>query len=164
MRRSTVTLMRLGLVGLIGLLGFVAVEGGAAEFDAAGAADSLEQAWRLLHSGNASAAAEQFQERLAERDDDAEAAEGRIRALLAMDRWQQALAEAREIDTRQPSRPRVVAALAEALFRAGRLAEASERLDAMQSRGHARALWTQSRLLGAAGQFENAVERIELAL
>jgi len=120
---------------------------------------------RLLAAGRAQEAADAYA-RVLESSSDPAAVEGRVRALLALERWPQALEEARAHASRAPGRPRVVSALAEALFRAGRLAEAEQALEGLgpEVRTHARALWTLSRLRGASGAVEEALELVEHAL
>jgi tetratricopeptide (TPR) repeat protein len=130
------------------------------------AAGSVDAAGELLREGKNEEAAAAYARVLEERPDEAAAIEGRVRALLALDRWRVALGEARAHQERLPRRPRVVSALGEALFRAGRLEEARMLLEPLEARGNAppRALWTLSRIRGAAGHVEEAARLIERAI
>ena len=84
---------------------------------------SLDRARALLHEGDAEHAAELFAELAAADTADAESRAGRVRSLLALDRWRDAVAEARGFADEMPSSAVVAAALGEALFRAGRFEE-----------------------------------------
>jgi hypothetical protein len=128
--------------------------------------DSLEAAERLLRDGRAEEAASAFSRLVDAQPGDGRAIEGRVRALLVLDRWREALGEAREHHARHPDRPRVVSALGQALFRAGRLEEAQQRLEPLATRHDvpARALLTLSRLRSAAGRVEEAQRLVGRAL
>jgi predicted aspartyl protease len=56
-----------------------------------------------------------------------------VRALLGEDRWRPALERARALEEDWPGHPEAVAALGEALFRAGEIERASERLAVLES-------------------------------
>jgi tetratricopeptide (TPR) repeat protein len=138
---------------------------GAALLAGAGAAPDTREADELLARGEAERAAAAYSQVLADGNDPA-AAEGRVRALLALDRWEQALDEARSYASAESPPTQAVSALAEALYRAGRLAEAERELEALGEglAAHPRALWNLSRLRGAAGRVEEASELIRRAL
>jgi tetratricopeptide (TPR) repeat protein len=129
-------------------------------------AEADDHAWSLLQEGRGAEAAEAFAASLAERPDSESSIEGRIRALIGLDRWHEALIEAREYRRRLPDSARVAAAHAEALFRAGRPWEAEpivEELAAQADPPH-RALLTLARLRAASGQSGAAAALIERAL
>jgi tetratricopeptide (TPR) repeat protein len=113
-----------------------------------------ERAFSLLASGDAHPAAERFAELLLQDPADVASIEGRIRALLRLQDFRSALDEARLKAEAHPDRPRVLTALAEALFRAGRFEEIEPLIGRVAERDDApgRALAVLARLYGAEGR------------
>jgi hypothetical protein len=101
----------------------------------AGAADgaACEDTWRTLLAGKTEQAAERFAELAQLEPLDGCAVEGRVVALIELHRWRDALREAQTFHRRDPEQPRVVAALGEALYRAGKLTEVRELLTLLAS-------------------------------
>jgi tetratricopeptide (TPR) repeat protein len=91
---------------------------------------------------------------------------GRVEELLALDRWQEALAEARAVHEARPASANARAGLGEAQFRAGRLAEAEALLAPIAE--DAAACGTELAVLGllraAAGRHEEAVALMDRAV
>ena len=85
----------------------------------------------LLRTGKAVEAAALYAEILAAGPTDAEAMAGRVRALLASDRWREGLEAARRYAPGDAAPPVARAALGEALYRAGLLREAAAVLDSL---------------------------------
>lgn len=124
------------------------------------------RAFRLLESGETEAAAESFSAILKADPGDAAAMDGRVRALLRMQRWQPALEEARRYADARTDAPRVRAVLGQALFRAGRLAEVEQAIGEIAARDDApaRALVVLGRLRAAEGRDEQAIELMARAV
>lgn len=94
------------------------------------------------------------------------AIEGRVLSLLASQRWQPALEEARRYHERFPQEPRVRSALGQALFRAGELEAASVLLEAetLGPDAPARTVAVLGRLRSAAGRDGEAVRLMARAV
>lgn len=116
-------------------------------------------------AGPADLAAARFAERLESEPRDTAAMVGRVQALLEADRWRVALEEAREYAAAASDDPFVLAALGQALFRAGRLEEIEPLLESVVGRSDApaRALLTMGRLRNAQGRYGEAVEQMDRA-
>jgi hypothetical protein len=86
--------------------------------------------------------------------------------LLGQERWQEALAEARELYRQAPDDPGAWSALGEALFRAGLLEEAERLLEPRTESATApgRALMTMGRLRDARGQTAQSTELMRRAV
>jgi tetratricopeptide (TPR) repeat protein len=111
-----------------------------------------------LARGAAAEAASTFARLLAADPGDAAALEGRVRALLRLDRWREALEEARVHSVHNDDDPRVRAALGEALFRAGRFEEIERALAPAEGPAlGGRGLATLGRLRAAEGRVDEAV-------
>ncbi|HXV76030.1 MAG TPA: aspartyl protease family protein [Candidatus Polarisedimenticolaceae bacterium] len=110
--------------------------------------------------------ASSFAERLERNPLDRQAMVGRVEALLASDRWRTALEEARAYSAVAPDDRHVTTALAEALFRAGELAESEALLVPIVERpdAPARAQLTLGRLYDARGRSADAVDRMDRAV
>jgi len=143
--------------------------------EAEGTEPSVERAESLVRGGQVERAAEMFA-RVAEADpEDASSRAGRVRCLLALDRWREALAEATRFSAQLPSSPVVATVLGEALLRAGRFEEADAVLSPVVSalrlpdRGGvpgatlARALLALGRLRAAEGSAPVAYEYLNRA-
>lgn len=107
--------------------------------------------------------------RAADPADDGAARAETIETLLSADRWQTALEEARAAEPLASGQPRLSAAIARALFRAGRLPEAEQRLERLadgQAGNEVPALaWVVlARLRAARGRGEEADSAMERAL
>ena len=91
---------------------------------------------------------------------------GRVQELLALDRWQEALAEARAAHAARPESPSARTGLGEALFRAGRLAEAEALLAPIDEGAAAcgRELAVLGLLRAAAGRHDEAGALMERAV
>jgi len=89
-----------------------------------------------------------------------------VRSLLALDRWSEALETAREGYRRSPSDPRAAEALAESLFRAGRLVELERVLPEWAARpdATARTLAQLGRLRSAQGRGDEAGKLLRRAV
>jgi len=137
-----------------------------AEVPESSAGAATDRGWSLLGMGATAEAAEIFAATLAEQPENDAAIEGRVLALIRLDRWAEALAEARECRRRLPNNPRVASAYAEALFRAGRLWEAEPIVSPMAEEADPpyRALLTLARLRAASGRSPEAAALIERAL
>jgi len=98
--------------------------------------------------------------------DPVDSIEKRIRALLAEDRWLEALNEARDHTARLPDEPRLRSVLAEALYRAGLFEELEAVVAPLveTSGAAARSLMTLGRLRLAEGRESEAVELLSAAL
>jgi len=109
--------------------------------------------------GSVRRAAQIFAELLRQDPADVTSIEGRIRALLRSQRHRSALDEARGHAETHADRPRVLAVLAEALFRAGRFEEIEPLIGPLAQRDDApaRALAVLARLYGAEGRAKPAV-------
>ena len=119
----------------------------------------------LLLEGHAEEAASHFAELLRERPDSDCAVEGRVRSLVELDRWQDALRESRQAHAGRPESVERRAALGEALYRAGLLAQAEELLageGSADARGSA--LSVLGLLRAASGRMEEAVGLMERAV
>ena len=129
-------------------------------------ATQRERAFSLLASGDAQRSAEIFAELLGQDPADVASIEGRIRALLRSQRFRSALEEARQHVEAHPERPRVLAALAEALFRAGLFEEIEPLIGRLAERDDApaRALAVLARLYGAEGREGPAVKLMARAV
>lgn len=140
-----------------------------------GAGSSLERADFLLRGGQVERAAEMFA-RLAEANpEDARSRAGRVRCLLALDRWREALAEATRFSAQLPLSPVVATVLGEASLRAGRFEEVDAVLSpvvaalGLPDRGGvpeatmARALLALGRLRAAEGRGAVAYEYVNRA-
>lgn len=127
--------------------------------DAAEREQSRTRAFTLLASGEVEAAADAFAALLKQDPNDFEAIDGRIRSLLRLQRWQTALEEAQRHAVAHPDAPAVHAALGEALFRAGRLAEVEKTVGEIAARedAPARALVVLGRLRAAEGREDEAI-------
>lgn len=125
-----------------------------------------ELALRWLLAGQLEQAADLFTKLLAASPEEPNLMEGRVRALLALERWPQALAEARSFHQQQPHAPPVESALGEALFRAGLLEEAEQLLHSRTEPAGApgRALMTLGRLMDARGRTTQAIELMRRAV
>jgi tetratricopeptide (TPR) repeat protein len=148
-------------------LGFASSPGRTAvEVDEPAAVATIDRARDLLRMGATAEAADVFASILAEEPENDAAIEGRVLALIRLDRWTEALAEARKAHSRLPHSPRVASAYAEALFRAGRLWEAEPIVEPLADRPHPphRALLTLARLRAVSGRSMEAAELIERAL
>jgi len=112
----------------------------------------------LLRFVDAEKTAERSLAHLRSNPDDVPAVEQRIRSLLLLDRWPQALEEARQHNSRHPLDPRVGTLLAEALLRAGRLQESESLLTGLVGKdsGSARARVAQARIEGSRGRLDRA--------
>jgi len=95
-----------------------------------------------------------------------EALDGRVRALLALDQWIDALELAREAFDRDPDDTRVHAVLAQCLFRAGRLVELDRRLPEWAAGPDAspRTLALLGRLRAAQGRRDAAARALQRAV
>jgi tetratricopeptide (TPR) repeat protein len=125
-----------------------------------------EEAAALLLRGDAEEAAAAYLNLLeADPADDASRA-GRVRALLALDRWREALGEARRFANETPGSDEVKAALGEALFRAGLLEEVGRLLPPLADAENpsARALMVLGRLRNAEGRGGEARSLLNRAL
>lgn len=93
------------------------------------------------------------------------ASSGHVRELIAKDQWKEALAEARALVVETPS-PDGVAALGEALYRAGLIDQAGEALAplAASDEGPARAMAQLALVRAAQGKDEDAVALMERAV
>jgi tetratricopeptide (TPR) repeat protein len=116
-----------------------------------------ERAHALLLQGKAAEASALYAEEIAAVPADSEAMAGRVRALIAADEWRKAIDEAMGYAERDGSAD-VRAALGEARFRAGRLREAEETVDALVREEHppARALMVAGLLRAARGNDDEA--------
>jgi tetratricopeptide (TPR) repeat protein len=124
------------------------------------------RAFALLADGHADQAADVFSRLLAEDPEDAASIEGHVRSLLRLQRWREALSEAREQTVKLEDAVEVTTALAEALFRAGRLEEIDAVLAPLATRDDApgRALAVLGRLREAEGRDAEAVELMRRAV
>jgi len=120
---------------------------------------ACEDAWGSLLAGQTEQAAEKFADLVKVEPLDACAVEGRVVALIELHRWREALDEAQTFHERGPEQTRVIAALGEALYRAGKLPEARELLTPLASGGAppAAALALMGLVSVAEGKFDDAV-------
>lgn len=128
-----------------------------------------EDPWGCLRDGRAEAAAEVFAERVERARDPAvaaDAAAGRIRALIRLDRWREAREEALGIPAELAAFPGVTAAIGEAMLRAGELERAETLLAPLAEleTPPARALVALGRLRQARGRLDEALSLRERAL
>lgn len=125
-----------------------------------------ERAREALLAGRLEEAAEAYAELLREEPGDGEAAEGRVEALIELDRHAEALAEARRRHAAHPDSPRIVASLGEALFRAGLFEDVDELLTPLCEDPGApvRSLVVLGRLRGAQGRYEEAFQLLDRAV
>jgi tetratricopeptide (TPR) repeat protein len=140
--------------------------GGRVAADEEASATLLEQAAAALRSGDAAQAAELYGQAIERAPGDAAAKAGRIRALIADDSWQKALAEARNYAASEPGGSDVRAALGEALYRAGEIEEASSVLAGMvdANRPPARELLVMGLVRLAEGRLTEATGLLERAV
>jgi tetratricopeptide (TPR) repeat protein len=152
-------------VGFWLLAALLLASGGEAAPEQAPIAERRERAETLLRRGRPAEAASSFLELLEADPSDGGALWGRVRALHALGRWREALAEAREKAGANFS-PEARAALGEALFRGGQLAEAAAVLEpvAQSPSPPARALLLLGRLRAAEGRDAEATRLLERAL
>jgi len=125
-----------------------------------------ERAREAFLAGQMEDAAEAWAELLRENPADGEAAEGRVRALIELDRHAEALREAREFHAAHPDSARAAASLGEALFRAGLFEEVDGLLTPVAEEADAplRSLVILGRLRGAQGRYEDAAALLERAV
>ncbi len=131
-----------------------------------GLAEERQAAFALLRSGKAAEAAGAFGDLLQRDALDARAMEGRVRSLLALDRWRDALEEARQHRERLPDDSGVRGVLGQALFRAGDLDEIGALLESDASRedASARTLLVLGRLRSAEGREAEAIRLMDRAV
>jgi len=132
----------------------------------AGDGAGCDDAWDSLRAGQTEQAAEEFAELAAIEPLDGCAVEGRVVALIRLRRWRGALEEARTFFERDPQQARVVTALGEALYRAGKLPEVREVLAPLASgeTPPATALTLMGLVSVAEGMHEDAIEWMDRAV
>ena len=120
----------------------------------------------MLLDGETDRAAFSFAELLHEQADDVVAMEGRVRALLAGQRWREALTESAAHFESSAGRPRIRATRGEALFRAGRFAEAESVLQEIDKLEEppGRGLMTLGRLRETQGRSAEAIALMTAAI
>lgn len=119
-----------------------------------------------LLAGRADEAAGIYAVLLEENPTDGEAAEGRVRALIELDRHVEALAEARKRHAAQPESPLMVSSLGDAMFRAGLFEDVETLLQPLIGNPDApvRSLVVLGRLRGAQGRHAESRELLKRAL
>jgi len=152
------------LCALLTACGAAHLGGGAATDD--GTASRREGAREAFLAGRIEEAARVYAELLEEDPSDDAAAEGRVRALIELERHGEALREARARHAARPDSPRAAASLAEAMFRAGLFEEVDELLTPLVDDPAAplRALVVLGRLRGAQGRYEEAGALLDRAV
>ena len=125
-----------------------------------------ERAAELLLRGKAEEAAALYAEALAANPEEAVSLEGRVRALIAIGRWRQALEEARRFAAAHPGAGIAQSALGEALYRAGALGEARATLEPLAASPSPppRALMTLGLVRVAEGREDEGAKLMDRAL
>lgn len=134
--------------------------------EVAGGPSSHDAAREALYAGRVDEAADTYGALLHANPADGEAAEGRVRALIALDRHAEALAEARERHSAWPADARIASALGEAMFRSGLFEEVETLLEPLAQKPTApvRCLVVLGRLRGAQGRHSEGRELLRRAL
>jgi tetratricopeptide (TPR) repeat protein len=147
-----------------GMLASVAVQTRASANDQEPSRETAAR--KALLAGRADEAAGLYAALLEANPTNGEAVEGRVRALIALDRHVEALSEARKRHAAQPESPLVVSALGEAMFRAGLLEDVDALLQPLVGDPHApvRSLLVLGRLRGAQGRRTESRELLRRAL
>ncbi len=124
------------------------------------------EARQLLLAGELEQAERRFAGLLDAAACDGCALQGHVAVLIALDRWRQALEAAEGCHRSDPDSPRIAAAWGEALYRAGRLEQAEQILEQLESsdRAGGRALSLLGLLRLARGHGPQAVELMDRAV
>lgn len=129
-------------------------------------APEIDRAALLLLRGDSKEAEAIYASVLAEHPSDAAAMAGRVRALIALDTWNEAVDAARAYLEIAPGSQEVATAYAEALFRAARIEEAGRVLEPLVEgpAPPARALVGLGRVRSAEGRLDEASALVDRAL
>ncbi len=132
----------------------------------AGRSEMRRRADELLSRGKAAEAAAAYADLITGDAADGASEAGRVRALIALDRWKDAIAEARRYASANPGSPEVRTALGEALYRGGQIDEADSVLAPLASAepAQARALLTLALIRVARGKEDEAAPLFDKAV